>query len=160
MEYFVLTNPPILTPYDNACIGAVVVAYGYLEHELIRAAISVSGGPKDISDKDNKKIENVLEDGSALKARLQVSCGLAKKYKALDSNQIADIYKNMELGIKYRNMVCHGLWQRLSTGQLRVQFYSKGCVSAGSPEVGLFSQNDLKGIAKVSFDCAKELSEL
>lgn len=155
-----MTKGPILTSDDNACIGALVVAYGYLEHELIRAAIRVSGGPENISDKDNKKIENVLEDGSALKARLQVFCGLAKKHKALDCKTIADICENMELGIKYRNMVCHGLWQRLSTGQLRVQFYAKGCVSAGSPEVGLFSQNDLKGIAKVSFDCAKELSEL
>lgn len=155
-----MAQVPTLNTEDNNCIGALVVAYGYLEHELIRAAITVSGGPKNISEKDNQKIENVLEDGAGLKGRLQVFCGLARKHKALTKEEISDLTKNLDLGIKYRNVVCHGLWQRLSNGKLRVSFYQKGCVSSGGPTLGTFTRGDLKGLAQVTFDCAKELSEL
>jgi len=155
-----MLQEPMLTSEENQHVGALVVAFGCLEHEIIRAAISISGGLQDISAKDEKKIENVLEDGTGLKARLQVFCGLARKHKAMKKNEISDLCDNMEYGISSRNLVCHGLWRRTPEGQLQVTLYDKGCVSRKAPVVGLFSLDDIKGLTKVTLDCAKQFSEL
>ena len=153
-----MAQSPLLTIQDNQLIGELVVAFGYLEHELIRAAIGVCGGPDHISEQDNTKIENVLESGAALSGRLEVFCGLARKHKTHSKNVIGNFERDMKEGVKWRNMVCHGLWQRISTGQLRVTFYSKGCVKTGSPSVAAFTQEKLREMTKVTLETAEALS--
>jgi hypothetical protein len=149
----------LLTIEDHQVIGELVVAFGYLEHELIRATIGACGGPEHLSEKDKEKIENVLDAGTPLSGRLSFFCGAARRH-AICSKEIIDRFeREMTQAVKLRNMVCHGYWQRVSDKQLSVTFYSKGCIADGStPIINKFTHHDLKERTELTLKHAMALS--
>jgi len=149
----------LLTIEDHQVIGELVVAFGYLEHELIRATIGVCGGPEHLSKRYQKKIENVLDAGAALSGRLSLFCAAARKH-AICSKEIIDRFeREMTQAVELRNMVCHGLWQRVSDKQLSVTFFSKGCVAGGgTPKINKFTHRDLKERTELTLKHAMALS--
>lgn len=148
------SNSPHLIAEDYRAIGGAVVAFGYLEHELLRAAIGLQGGPDKVSSDDEKRM---LDDGSTLGARLQYFGECAKG--RLEEDWLKDFRQKCQEGTRWRNMICHGQWERLPGGKLRVTFYRRGSVKRGHPDIAELSHADLKEIAKATFQNAKLLAQ-
>lgn len=145
---------PHLLAADYQVIGEAVAAFGYLEHELLRAAIGLQGGPDKVSSDDEKRM---LDDGSTLGTRLEYFCAGAKG--RLEKGWVKDFRRNCQEGTRWRNMICHGQWERLPSGKLRVTFYRRGSVKRGHPDIAELSHSELQGIAEATFKNAKLLAE-
>lgn len=147
---------PHLLHDDYAAIGAAVVAFGYLEHEVLRAAIGLQGGPDAVSEADEVKY---LEEGSTLGKRLEYLRQIAKNHD-VDAEWFEDFDKKCSEGVKWRNAICHGSWERLQNGRLQVTFYGRGCVKRGHPDVETLTADQIREIAVASFENAKLLAQL
>lgn len=144
---------------DYAVIGMVVSSFSTLEHELVRACIGICGGPKNLSDNDKQKIENSLNNGDALHNRIELFCALARKRSEYTADEISQFEENLKEGVVFRNLICHGQWDKVPSGKLRITFYNKGCIFRGHAQIAEFSHNGMTDLAQLTLRNAKILSE-
>ncbi len=137
-------------------IGATVVSFGYLEHEVMRAAIALYGGPDDLTAEQEKTIEKFIE--KPFGKRLEHFCEIAEE-KGVDKGWVSDFQSKVAEGIKWRNLICHAQWEYIGKGILRGTFFSRGCVKRGHPDVVKLSKDDLIRIGKSTFDNAQLLAK-
>lgn len=154
-----MNNSHHLSSRDYAAIGVAVYSFSQLEHEIVRATIGICGGPKNISDTDKTKIEKSLDSGAALHSRVELFCGLARKRNQHTNDEIQEFERKVKEGVFYRNLICHGQWEKVSSDKLKVTFYNKGCVARGYPEIGLFSPEELADMAQLTLGNAELLSK-
>lgn len=151
-----LDQDPSLLDEHYGVIGAAVVSFGYLEHEVMRAAIALHGGPDDLTTEQEKTIEKFIE--KPFGERLKHFCEIAEE-KGVDTGWVSDFQTKVAEGIKWRNIICHAQWEHIGEGILRGTFFSRGCVKRGHPDVVELSTDDLIRIGKSTFDNAQLLAK-
>jgi len=126
------TAGPVLTPISDRllsdtayiALGRLLSSFNCLEHELMRAVISLRGGLDAIPPDTDAERQIEAEIGGNLKKRLET---FIKTYRTEigDDEWIVDFETNLIEACAYRNHFFHGLWREKEKGWLHCTFYKR-----------------------------------
>lgn len=142
-----------------AALGRVMRTFGILEHEIMRAAIGLTGDTEVIeSDHDKKSaIENAI--GGAFAKRLKAFCE-AYETSGGDPEWLTNFKEKMREGISARDHFVHGQWSEELGGKLKCVFFKRGKKNKPPEEMVWFgSRQALAEIAETNMRNAKILSD-
>jgi len=143
----------------HAALGRLMRTFSILEHEIMRAAIGIIGGPEVIEADDDLK--NAVEKaiGASLGGRLKFFSEAHAK-SDFDPEWLADFQDKLADGITARNHFAHGIWSELPDGRLKCVFYARGSKTEPVAErAWLLTSATLHKIAASNIKNARILAE-
>ncbi|WP_353340878.1 hypothetical protein [Pelagimonas sp. KU-00592-HH] len=138
-----------------ARIGRVVATFSAYEHELLRAIIGMhcpNGNLDQAPEGFLNRFTKIAECG--FKQRMK---HFSSEYKSrwAEDEFILDFDKQMEYAVKIRDQFAHGVWGKLSDGNLECVFFSREAIRKGHIEQRMvFDAEGLDFLAKTNIDNA------
>lgn len=144
---------------SHAALGRVSRTFGILEHEILRAAIGLYGGPGQADSDPNLKKKVDVAIASSLGGRLKLFTE-AYTVQNLDDKWLEDFKTKIAQGILARNHFAHGLWSEDQDGRLKCNFFERwGKNEPASEKVWMGTRDSLHQIAEANIDNARLLAE-